>query len=237
MESICGSSFWNETLGWRAESPDLTPCFHKTVLIWIPCAFLWLFSPYELYRVRSLNVKSPRRSNGRRHKVPWTLVSILKAALTAILILLALCQLINVIIRKYSTKQLPTDEAMSIVYPVDWLAPSIQLATYLLALTLILVDRSYSVSSSGLLFLFWMLLSIGSAITYYSIFKHLLDPVSITRWLHLAVKSPTCRLTFIMSLVILPLILWHFPTNHPHWGQSSLQNVFLLSDKFYSEMN
>lgn len=179
MESICGSSFWNQSLSWQAESPDLTPCFQETILVWIPCAFLWIFSPYELYKIRHLNIKSSRRNDGTRHKLPWTLLSILKVTLTSLLILLTLCQLTNVLIRKFSSKQLPNDEGISTVYPVEWLTPSIQLVTFILALALMLVNRSYSFSSSGLLFLFWLLLSLGSSITYYSLFKHLMDSVCV----------------------------------------------------------
>lgn len=178
MESICGSPFWNDTLTWQAEWPDLTPCFQETISLWVPFAFLWIFSPYELYKLRNLNVKSTRRSDGSRHRVPWTLISIIKVTLTVVLILLTLCQLTNVLIRKFSSKQLANDDTINPVYVVEWLTPTIQLVTFIFALLLILLDRSYSVSSSGLLFLFWMILSLSSLFTYYSLFKHLTDEVS-----------------------------------------------------------
>ncbi|KAJ7416043.1 ATP binding cassette subfamily C member 1 [Willisornis vidua] len=39
---------WNLT--WHTEDPDFTPCFQNTVLVWIPCAYLWLCFPvYFLY--------------------------------------------------------------------------------------------------------------------------------------------------------------------------------------------
>lgn len=42
--------FQNTSLAWDVPSqPDLTPCFEKTVLVWVPCGFLWIFGPVEAY--------------------------------------------------------------------------------------------------------------------------------------------------------------------------------------------
>ncbi|XP_046722465.1 multidrug resistance-associated protein 1 [Silurus meridionalis] len=39
---------WNRT--WRSENPDVTQCFQNTVLVWVPCFYLWLVAPfYFLY--------------------------------------------------------------------------------------------------------------------------------------------------------------------------------------------
>ncbi|KAL8175273.1 UNVERIFIED_CONTAM: Multidrug resistance-associated protein 1 [Gekko kuhli] len=37
---------WNVT--WHTENPDFTPCFQNTVLIWIPCLYLWACVPVYL---------------------------------------------------------------------------------------------------------------------------------------------------------------------------------------------
>uniref|UniRef100_A0A8C1G3C4 Multidrug resistance-associated protein 1 n=1 Tax=Cyprinus carpio carpio TaxID=630221 RepID=A0A8C1G3C4_CYPCA len=43
---------WNRT--WQTHNPDLTPCFQNTVLVWIPCLYLWLSAPfYILYLKRN----------------------------------------------------------------------------------------------------------------------------------------------------------------------------------------
>lgn len=178
MESICGSTYWNQTLTWQLEKPDLTPCFQETILTWVPCAFLWLFTPYEIYRVLKLHDKPPPRRDGTRHRVPWTPVSVLKVALTVFLILLTLCQLTSVLNRKFSYKQISIDQDINPVYPVEWLTPMIHLVTFILSLGIFLFDRANSISSTGVLFLFWLLLSFTSAVTYYSIWGHLMDSVS-----------------------------------------------------------
>ena len=61
----------NHTLTWNSTTPDFTPCFQDTVLVWVPCAFLWLTSPFEIYKIKNSLVKN-------RNRVPWTLVSLLK---------------------------------------------------------------------------------------------------------------------------------------------------------------
>lgn len=43
----------NTTLTWETDDPQFTPCFEKTVLVWIPCLFLWFFAPVEVYYQRS----------------------------------------------------------------------------------------------------------------------------------------------------------------------------------------
>ena len=36
-------------VSWNTTDPDFTPCFQKTVLSWIPVAFLLLMAPIKLY--------------------------------------------------------------------------------------------------------------------------------------------------------------------------------------------
>lgn len=35
---------WNRT--WYTANPDLTQCFQNTVLVWVPCVYLWLLAPF-----------------------------------------------------------------------------------------------------------------------------------------------------------------------------------------------
>ncbi|KAJ8895383.1 hypothetical protein PR048_000715 [Dryococelus australis] len=39
----------DSNLTWNTDDPDVTPCFQRTVLVWLPCAFLWALSPVEAY--------------------------------------------------------------------------------------------------------------------------------------------------------------------------------------------
>uniref|UniRef100_A0A9J7YMS9 Multidrug resistance-associated protein 1 n=1 Tax=Cyprinus carpio carpio TaxID=630221 RepID=A0A9J7YMS9_CYPCA len=58
IDSFCsldGSDpFWDWNRTWQTHNPDLTPCFQNTVLVWIPCLYLWLSAPfYILYLKRN----------------------------------------------------------------------------------------------------------------------------------------------------------------------------------------
>uniref|UniRef100_A0A8C4HZS1 ABC-type glutathione-S-conjugate transporter n=1 Tax=Dicentrarchus labrax TaxID=13489 RepID=A0A8C4HZS1_DICLA len=41
---FCPCYDWNRT--WYTANPDLTQCFQNTVLVWVPCIYLWLLAPF-----------------------------------------------------------------------------------------------------------------------------------------------------------------------------------------------
>ncbi|XP_032889972.1 canalicular multispecific organic anion transporter 1 [Amblyraja radiata] len=47
LDTYCGSTFWNASLLDRPD-PDLTVCFEQTVLVWIPLAFLWICTSWQV---------------------------------------------------------------------------------------------------------------------------------------------------------------------------------------------
>lgn len=41
--------FWQDhNITWNSPTPDFTVCFEKTILVWLPCLFLWLLTPLEI---------------------------------------------------------------------------------------------------------------------------------------------------------------------------------------------
>lgn len=97
-------------LTWNTEDPDFTICFQKTVLIWAPCAFLWLFSFLEIFYIK----KSFNRN------VPYGFLNVSKLLLTGCLILLSIVDLVVAII----------DNENGDIYPVDYYTPAIKIATF-----------------------------------------------------------------------------------------------------------
>ncbi|KAG1691095.1 Canalicular multispecific organic anion transporter 2 [Nymphon striatum] len=55
-------------LTWHTENPDFTDCFQNTALVWIPVAFLFIVTPYELWM----------QSVSRVSNIPWNSINILK---------------------------------------------------------------------------------------------------------------------------------------------------------------
>ncbi|XP_052898369.1 multidrug resistance-associated protein 1 isoform X1 [Anopheles moucheti] len=140
MDEFCGSRFWDLNLTWYTDDPDLTPCFQQTVLVWAPCAFLWLFSLLELFYLRKSADKD----------VPWSIVNVSKLLITGSLIVLTVVDLV---------KAISTDD---ITAPVFYYTPVIKLATFIFAGVLVYLNKHYGMRTSGLLFLFWFLLSVCS---------------------------------------------------------------------------
>uniref|UniRef100_A0A182MKW0 ABC-type glutathione-S-conjugate transporter n=1 Tax=Anopheles culicifacies TaxID=139723 RepID=A0A182MKW0_9DIPT len=140
--SFCGRGkrYHDLNLTWYTDDPDLTPCFQQTVLVWAPCAFLWLFSFLELFYLR----KSANKD------VPWSIVNVSKLLIIVSLIILTVVDLV---------KAISTD---GISAPVYYYTPVIKLATFIFAGVLVYLNKHYGMRTSGLLFLFWFLLTICS---------------------------------------------------------------------------
>uniref|UniRef100_A0A182PLM5 Multidrug resistance-associated protein 1 n=1 Tax=Anopheles epiroticus TaxID=199890 RepID=A0A182PLM5_9DIPT len=140
MDEFCGSRFWDLNLTWYTDDPDLTPCFQQTVLVWAPCLFLWLFSFLELFYLR----KSANKD------VPWSFINVSKLLIVGSLVVLTIVDL---------AKAISTD---GISAPVFYYTPVIKLATFIFAGILIYLNKHYGMRTSGLLFLFWFLLTVCS---------------------------------------------------------------------------
>lgn len=54
---------------WNTTNPELTRCFQDTVLIWVPCAALFVFAVIEAFA-----------GQGRTLRLPWTTLNFTKIA-------------------------------------------------------------------------------------------------------------------------------------------------------------
>ncbi|XP_075224809.1 multidrug-Resistance like Protein 1 isoform X1 [Lycorma delicatula] len=138
LSRLCGSPFWNTSVTWDTDNPDFTPCFEKTVLVWTPCAFLWLFTPLEVYYLKQSHARN----------IQWNWFNISKMVLTSFLVLLCICDIIYSLIGKAG-------------YSVEVYSPLAKAASFMLCLVLTASNRSRGLCSSGLLFLFWFLLAVS----------------------------------------------------------------------------
>ncbi|XP_037773369.1 multidrug resistance-associated protein 1-like [Penaeus monodon] len=48
LSNLCGRRFWDPRQAWDTEDPVLGVCVERTVLVWVPCFLLWVFSPLYL---------------------------------------------------------------------------------------------------------------------------------------------------------------------------------------------
>jgi hypothetical protein len=124
-QEFCSGELWNQNLTWYTDSPDFTSCFHKTVLVYLPCAFLWLLSPFEV----RFNFISSRQFS------PWTFLNVTKLASSSLLALISILELIHLGILN---KNEDADKGIELA---DFVSSGIKLATYLLLTFLILSGR------------------------------------------------------------------------------------------------
>lgn len=135
--NFCGSPFWDDNLTWHSDTPMFTPCWGKTVPIWIPSAFLWIFSIFDLYNMYT----------SKKRDIPWNWRNETKLIITVVLIGLCIFDCYNI----HTNYE---------VYPVDIFSPIVNLISLVFCCMLVIFHRKYGQQSSGLLFIFWFLVVI-----------------------------------------------------------------------------
>ncbi|XP_064490246.1 multidrug resistance-associated protein 1-like [Ornithodoros turicata] len=185
MDSFCGSAFWDPQLAWEVgSSPDFTTCFQETVLLWIPCGFLWLLLPFEIHYY-----------NSRKDRfVPWTFLNVLKVVLLCLLCILSLLEIVHAM--------LLYGDGLD-VFPVTYYAPFIRLATFLAALALVVAGRRCGVHTSGVMFIFWLLMTLSSGVHYRSMLIKVFGEGETISEDHFAFY-------FTLAMVYFPLIVGEF---------------------------
>ncbi|XP_039402379.1 canalicular multispecific organic anion transporter 1 isoform X3 [Mauremys reevesii] len=144
LEEFCGSVFWNASL-LAAPQPDLPLCFEQTVLVWIPLGFLWLLAPWQL-----LPMFKPRTKKSSLTKIYLT-----KQALTTLLLLTAVAELVFTLAEDFGQYPHPTPASRNPA--VQYTNPALYTVTWCLVLLLHDTQRFHQHRDSGPLFLFWIL--------------------------------------------------------------------------------
>nr|CAD7198503.1 unnamed protein product [Timema douglasi] len=216
MDEICGSKFWDSNLTWYTEDPDLTSCFQKTALVWIPCAFLWALVCFEAYYIL----------NSKFRDIPWNKLNRLKIGLSSSLILLAIADL------GYAIHQSSTGYD---VYPVDYYTPIIKLTTFSLSVALILFNKKRGLRTSGVLFMFWLLLAVCGTVQFRSEIRKIFFDTS-TQPVY-PIVSYVLYYIITISLLILNCFADEAPTiseypltkdSNPEDGASFLSKLFYM---------
>nr|AVT42143.1 ABC transporter C [Lissorhoptrus oryzophilus] len=140
LDKFCGSPFWNSSLTWYTDDPELTRCFEKTALVLIPISFLFLISPFEIFYLKH----SPNRN------IPWNWKNSLKIITTTALALICLSDFLSNI-------------GMVKIYKVDIFMPMLKFVSYVYAGVLIYYNKFYGYQASGHQFIFWFLSALCGA--------------------------------------------------------------------------
>ncbi|KAK2916503.1 hypothetical protein Q8A67_000877 [Cirrhinus molitorella] len=165
IDSFCsldGSDpFWDWNRTWQTHNPDLTPCFQNTVLVWIPCLYLWLFTPFYILYLK-------RNDRG------YICMTHLNRAKTVIGFTLWLICWADVFYSFWERSHGAT------VAPVYLVSPTVLGVTMLLATFLIQYERMKGVQSSGVMLNFWLITIVCATVTFRSkILYALNEPTSV----------------------------------------------------------
>lgn len=146
---FCKSEFWDEAQIWNTTDPDFSPCFQKTVILWTPCVYLLLLTPFRILVLR----------NGENLTIPWTWKSRIKMVLALVISVLAACDIIKSIQERAAGADVPI---------VNFISPLVLVLTMVVYILMVVCERKYGVRSSGFLFTFWFLLALLLIVTFRS---------------------------------------------------------------------
>uniref|UniRef100_A0A8C3D2D7 Multidrug resistance-associated protein 1 n=1 Tax=Cairina moschata TaxID=8855 RepID=A0A8C3D2D7_CAIMO len=133
---------WNLT--WHTENPDFTQCFQNTVLVWIPCIYLWACFPvYFLYL--------------RCHDRGYIQMSNLNKAKTALGLILWIVCWADLFYSFWERSQ-----------NFFLISPTVLGITMLLATFLIQYERMKGVQSSGVMTIFWLISLLCATVIFRS---------------------------------------------------------------------
>jgi len=177
------------TVMWNTHSPDFSVCLQKSLLVWLPCGFVWVLTPFLIYRLFS----------SKSLYIPHTLLNIVQTVLAAGLGIFAGADLIY-----FSTK--------SHANMVDLLDPIIRGLTWLLVMGLVQLGRARGSRNSAVLWIFWLLSIIFSIPRLYSQAKRELDSTTASD------KTEVVSNTLTLAIMVLQWILAFFMDAKPAYA-------------------
>ncbi|KAJ8363882.1 hypothetical protein SKAU_G00127130 [Synaphobranchus kaupii] len=142
MDALCSHNgldpLWDWNRTWYTPNPDLTQCFQNTVLVWVPCIYLWVCTPfYCLYLY----------CRDRGHISVSCLCSA-KMVFGFLLASFGFVEFFYILLERNQEIQ---------QHMVFLLSPIIRSLTVVLAICIIQLERIRGCRSSIFLFLFWLL--------------------------------------------------------------------------------
>nr|XP_054298331.1 multidrug resistance-associated protein 1-like isoform X4 [Pongo pygmaeus] len=141
LRGFCGADgsdpLWDWNVTWYTSNPDFTKCFQSTVLMWVPCFYLWACFPFYFLCL----------SRHDRGYIQMTLLNKTKTALGFLLWIVCWADLF------YSFWERSRGIFLA---PVFLVSPTLFSVTMLLATFLIQLERRKGVQSSGIMLTFWL---------------------------------------------------------------------------------
>lgn len=154
-------------MSWNTPEPDFTACFEQTVLLWPVCAFLWIYTIYQICFSRKSSSSSSFGFHGMPSWTPgWTWLTYFKLINLTLLIIAQLVFLyFNFTMENSNTNFDPG------IPPVQYITPIVIILTHLSSALIILIHKSRCVHTSGVHLTHWTLLSIVNGLLFRTHFR------------------------------------------------------------------
>ncbi|XP_046325609.2 multidrug resistance-associated protein 1-like [Haliotis rufescens] len=153
MEGFChGQPLWDTNLTWYNSWPELTTCFQDTLLVWVPCGWLWLLSPLYVFYLTSQT----------DDVIKLSLLFIAKLFTSCLLMVTTLVNMIQVFSHHH-------DNQSPSYFTADVISPIILFFTLALSCGLSMLERKKGFITSGVLFFLWLFLVLAGIIPFYHI--------------------------------------------------------------------
>ena len=188
LDWICHEPLYDSS-HWHAAVPDFSVCLQKTVLIWLPCGFLWLATPLLVYTL----LKS------KHVGIPHTLLNMVASILSLGLTVFALFDLIFFTALESGTL-------------VDILDPILRTMTWILVTIIIQLNRVRGCRNSPVLWIFWTMFLLLSLPRLYSQIKRHVD--SDTN----GFLTETISNTFTFIIILIQWVLSFFMDAKPAYS-------------------
>ncbi|KAL1263560.1 hypothetical protein QQF64_006299, partial [Cirrhinus molitorella] len=165
LEEYCGSIFWNASYLQRPD-PDLPICVERTVLVWLPLAFLWLCAPWHFTNF----CKKPAKG-------PLSKLYICKQVVAGLLLLTAIAELALTLGEDYG----PSSDSTAQKHPVVLYTNPVLFAVSWIIVMLCQesVRRRLRSVDSGSLFVFWLLQVLCAVFQFQTLLRDALNKEEI----------------------------------------------------------
>uniref|UniRef100_A0A8C2GDE6 Uncharacterized protein n=1 Tax=Cyprinus carpio TaxID=7962 RepID=A0A8C2GDE6_CYPCA len=166
LEEYCGSIFWNASYLQRSD-PDLPICVERTVLVWLPLAFLWLCAPWHFATL----CRKPA-------KAPLSKLYICKQVVAGLLLLTAIAELALTLGEDYG----PSSDSTAQKHPAVLYTNPVLFAVSWMVVMLCqeCVRRRPRCVDSGSLFVFWLLQVLCAVFQFQTLLRDALNKEEIT---------------------------------------------------------
>ncbi|XP_053387089.1 multidrug resistance-associated protein 1-like [Mercenaria mercenaria] len=204
LYSFCGDvPFWDPSTV-DVATPIFSPCFLDTVLIWGPCAYLWILSPFFLIYMYKGKRLTP---------LPFSKLSACKSIVSFLIMCMVVLQLI---FQEHDGYACDSNTSIS---AASYTATALKFITFLLTIVLQQLQRHRGMKTSGVPFVFWLLL-IGCET--FSLYAH-------------AQRQSTCSedvaFYIYFILLVIQFVLHCFAEQYPKQGYHEIDDDNLCPDE------